>query len=422
MNIEHSQLANGVTIVTAPMPYLHSVTVVYYLRVGSRNETPPEAGICHFIEHMLFKGTRKFPTARVVSEAIENLGGDFSGGTGKEMTDYSVKISDQHLDRALESLTELIRAPLFAPEEIEKERRVISEELSMYKDTPQDWVHVMLDEILFPGTPLAHEVVGTPESLQALTREQMLNFMAAHYVPSNLVVSVAGNITHAQVADAVAERLGDWAAPLAPAFMPISPPLDGPRVAVEKRATEQVSLCIAVPALGQDDPQHDALSLLNAILGDGMSSRLFLSLREEQGLAYDIGSSVSGFRDTGALEIFIGCDPARVDAAISSIMTELRRLCDSAPTEAELQRIKDYSRGRMVIGLEDTYSVAAWGGVQMTLRGEIRTVEELLARLDAVTPADVQAVAQRLFRTEALRLAAIGPLPPADHFLPLLKI
>jgi predicted Zn-dependent peptidase len=422
MYVEQSRLPNGVTVVTTPMPYLHSVTVVYYLRVGSRFETPHEAGICHFIEHMLFKGTRHFPTAREVSEAVENLGGDFNGGTGKELTDYSVKIGSDHLERALDALTDLVRAPLFAAKEIEKERRVISEELRMYKDAPQEWVQVLLDEILFPGTALGREVVGTPETLQSLSRAQMLAFMAAHYIPANLVVSVAGNVMHDQVVAALTARLGDWPAASPRPWLPVSIASDGPRASIDARPTEQVSLCLAVPALGHDDPARDALTLLNALLGDGMSSRLFLSIREDQGLAYDIGSSVTSFYETGTFEIAAGCDPDRVDAVLSAVLTELRRLCDAPPSTTELQRIKDYTRGRFVIGLEDTASMAGWLGGQMALRGEIRSVEDILARLEAVTPDDVQTLAQRLFRTDALRMAAIGPLPPADHFLPLLRV
>jgi predicted Zn-dependent peptidase len=422
MNVELSRLPNGITIVTTPMTHLHSVTVVYYLRVGSRYEALDEAGISHFIEHMLFKGTQHFPTAREVSEAIENLGGDFNGGTGKEVTDYSVKISSEHLDRAFDVLTDLIRRPLFVPEEIEKERRVIAEELRMYKDSPQDWVHVMLDEILFPQASLGREVVGTPESLRSMTREQMLRYMAAHYIPANLIVSVAGDTTPEVVWNALMARLGDLPAAPTPTWEPTSIPLDGPRVAIDARPTEQVSLCMAFPGLGHDDPAHDALSLLNAILGDGMSSRLFQTIREDQGLAYDIGSSTGSFYETGTFEISVGCDPERVEAVIAAVLGELRQMRDTPPTYDELQRIKDYTRGRFVIGLEDTYSVAAWYGSQVTLRGKTRTVEDILAHINAVTPQDVQTLAQRIFRTEGLRMAAIGPLPSADHFMPLLQV
>lgn len=422
MNVEQATLANGITIITAPMPTLHSVSIVFYFRIGSRYESEAEAGMCHFIEHMLFKGTKRYPTARAVSEAIENYGGDFNGSTGKESTDYSVKISSDYVDRAFDLLTDLVRQPLFAANEVEKERRVIAEELHMYKDSPQDWVHVLLDEILFPDSALGREVVGTPESLKSITRPQIVAFFQQHYIPANLVVSVAGNITPAAAVDHLQTRLGTWQGGAAVACPPAHPPLAGPYITIEQRATEQVNLCLAFPAVGHADPDHDTAALLNAILGDGMSSRLFQSIREEQGLAYDVSSSSTNFHETGSFEITVGCDPERTDAVLLATLAELRKLCAEPPSATELQRIKDYTRGRFVIGLEDTYSVAAWWGSQLALHGQTRTVEDILARIASITPADVQRVAQRIFRTEGLRMAAIGPLPSADHFRPLLKI
>lgn len=422
MNVEQTRLANGITIITAPMPTLHSVSIVYYFRVGSRYESEAEAGMCHFIEHMLFKGTTNYPTARAISEAIENYGGDFNGGTSKEITDYSVKISSDYVDRAFDLLTDLVRQPLLAVNEVEKERRVIAEELHMYKDSPQDWVHVLLDEILFPDSALGREVVGTPESLKAITRDQIVAFFHQHYVPGNLVVSVAGDITPTVAVAHLQARLGDWEGGAPTTWPRAHSPLAGPYVTIEQRATEQVNLCLAFPAVGHADPDHDTVALLNAILGDGMSSRLFQTIREDQGLAYDVSSSTTNFHETGSFEITVGCDPERTDAVLHATLAELRKLCDEPPSAAELQRIKDYTRGRFVIGLEDTFSVAAWWGSQLALRGQTRTVEDILARIASITPADVQRVAQRIFRTEGLRLAAIGPLPPADHFRPMLKI
>jgi predicted Zn-dependent peptidase len=422
MDIEQAILSNGVTIVTIPLSHVQSISVVYYFRVGSRYESEAEAGMCHFIEHMLFKGTKRYPTARQISEAIEGVGGDFNGGTGKELTDYSVKISSQQADRAFDVLTDLVCDPLFAPAEMEKERRVISEELNMYKDTPQEWVQVLIDELLFPGQPLGREVVGTRESIASITHEQMRSFFATHYTPNNLVVCVAGDITHAATVDALSRRLGDWQGPSGPSWSPCTTPANGPHVKILRRDTEQVSLCMAFPALGHTDPDHDASVLLNALLGDGMSSRLFQSIREEQGLAYDIGSAISSFYETGMVEITAGCDPDHVDAVVAGVLAELRQICDEPPVPEELQRIKDYTRGRFVIGLEDTYSVATWAGNQRALRGTIRSVEEILAQIKQVTPADLRRVAQRIFREESLCLAAIGPLPPAEHFTPLLKL
>jgi len=421
MDYEQATLSNGITIVTAPLSHVRSVSTVYYFRVGARYETEAESGMCHFIEHMLFKGTQRYPTARQLSEAVENVGGDLNGGTSKEMTDYSVKITSEHADRGFDVLTELVRTPLFAAEEIEKERRVIVEELGMYKDSPSEWVQVLTDELLFPGLPLGREVVGTRDSVMSISREQMLAFFQAHYVPSNLVISVAGAITPDAVRRAIEARLGDWQGPPAPNWEPCVAPTDVPQIQIMHRDTEQASICLAFPSIGHTDTDHDALTLLNAILGDGMSSRLFQSIREDQGLAYDISSSVNAYYETGVFEISAGCDPERADAVVTSIIRELRRLRDEAPADAELQRIKDYTRGRFIIGLEDTYNVATWRGAQLVLRGTIRSIEEIIAAVDAVTPADIQRVAQRLIRPDALRLAAIGPLPPAEHFLPLLQ-
>lgn len=421
MIIERSTLPNGVTLLTTPMPYLHSVTLIYYFRVGSRYERDNEAGLSHFIEHMLFRGTTRYPSTRALSEAIENLGGDHNGGTGKEMTDYSVKISSAHVAQAFDVLTDMVRAPLLLPADIEKERRIITEELNMYKDAPQDWVRVLLDGVLFPGSGLGREVVGTQETLAAFTREQVQRFFADYYTPSNLVVSVAGDITHATALGLLGEHIGDWKGTPAPSWEVYTPATDGPQIAIDQRSTEQVNLCIGFPALGHDDPDQEALSIINAILGDGMSSRLVQVIREDQGLAYDVSSSTSAYHRTGSFDIDVGCDAEHVDGVITTALTELRRMVDAPPPEAEVQRIKDFTRGRFVIGLEDTASVAAWWGSQQSLRGTTRTVEEILERIDAVTPADVQRVAQRIFRPEAVRLAAIGEVPQAEHFMPLLR-
>ncbi len=422
MHADVSTLPNGITVITSPMPYLRSVSVVLTFRVGSRYESAGQAGICHFIEHMLFKGTRRYPTARLLSEAIEGVGGDLMGSTDKETTIYSVKIGADKLDRAVAVLAELVRAPLFAPPEVEKERRVIIEELNMLKDTPQEWVQVMLDELLFRDSPLGREVVGSRETLAALARDDLAAFFAASYTPANLIVSVAGATTHAAAIRKIADLFGDWPAATPPRWTPCVPAGDGPRVAVSRRDTEQATLCLAVPALGHDDPDATALALLNALLGDGMSSRLFQSIREEHGLAYDIGSSVSSFYETGVFEVSAGCDPDRAVSVIGAVLDEVRQACDAPPTAAELSRVKEYFRGRLVIGLEDTYSVASWRAAQMALRGSLRSIETIAAQVDAVTAADIQRVARRLWRADAPRLAAIGPLPPAERFEPLLAL
>ncbi len=419
MEIVQSTLSNGITLVTASMPHTRSVSVYYSFRIGARYEPPELAGICHFIEHMLFKGTANYPAARLLSEAIENVGGDFNGSTGKESTEYSVKLVKDQQDRAFDVLTDLVRRPLFDPQEIEKERRVIIEELHMYHDTPQDWVQVLLDEVVFPGHPLGREVIGTAETVGAITREQMLEFMATHYVPSALVISVAGDIRHADVLDAMRQRLEDWHDATPPRFVPYTAMAYSKRVRVDQRKTEQANLCLAFPGIGYGDPDYDALTVLSAILGEGMSSRLFQSVREDLGLVYDISSAVIGFHETGLFEITAGCEPARADAVIAATVAEVRRIQAEPPSAAEVRRIKDYVRGRLAISLEDTGSVASWLASQLTLRGAIRPLEVMLAQIDAVEVDDLVRVAQRLIVPQRLCLAAIGPLLKMSHYVPM---
>jgi predicted Zn-dependent peptidase len=396
-------LPNNITILTIPLPSVHSVTLIYYFRVGSRYESDIQSGMCHFIEHMLFKGTKSYPTARSLSEAVEGVGGDFNGGTGKEFTDYSIKINSDHLDRAIAVLTDLVRTPRFDTNEMEKERRVIIEELNMYKDTPSEWIQVMLDETVFPGLSLGREVLGTRESVSSITHNQLSDFFHTHYVPDNLVVTLAGHFNEDKAITHLQSHLNDWNRLTTPTWTPITLSDVGPRVTIQKRNTEQVNLCIGFPGLSHTDPDRDALSLLNAILGDGMSSRLFQSIREELGLAYDIGSSVTSFHETGMFEVSIGCDPERTDESIKAVLHELQRLRDEPITTAELQRIKDYTRGRLVIGLEDTYSIASWYGSQQVVRGKIRSVDSMLEQIEAVTIEDLQRVAQRILHFPALR-------------------
>jgi len=421
MGVAVTTLTNGITVVTMPMEHVQSVSVIFYFHVGSRYESDAEAGMCHFIEHMLFKGTEHFPTARLLSEHIENVGGDFNASTGKEITDYNVRLSSEHVERAIAVLTDLVRYPLFEAAEMEKERRVILEEINMYKDSPSEWVEVISDELLFHGLPLGREVMGDRASVSAITQEQMRNFFTTHYVPSSLVVSVAGNIAAEETLALLEQYLGDWQGPTAPLWIASPIPKDGPKVSIVERDTEQANIIISYPAFSHTDPDHETLLLLDAILGDGMSSRLFQRIREEQGLSYDIATSYNSYHDVGSFDISAGCDPQQVDTLIASALEELQHLCNEPVSASELQRVKDYTRGRLLTSLEGSFSVANWNGGQFTTYGRLFTVAEIIHSIDIVTVADIQRVAQRIFRREDLCLAAIGPLPPASHFEALLQ-
>lgn len=413
---EKTTLRNGVRIVTAEMPHVRSVSTALFFGVGSRFESSEEAGISHFIEHMLFKGAEHYPTAQAISEAIEGIGGVFNGGTGKELTGYTAKVSSDHFVDALDVLVNMVRHPLFDPQELEKERRVITEELNMYKDSPQEWVQVLIDETVWPDLPLGRDEAGTKESVERMTRSQMRDYLAAHYLPNNLVVSVAGKVTHQQVVDEVERRLSDWEPRELPRFEPCLPPREVPRVHLEYKRTEQANICLALPGVSHDDPARYPLAMLNGVLADGMSSRLFQEIRERQGLAYDVNSDVESFYETGALVIYAGVDPERTEATLRAILAELARLREEPVPDAELHRIKEYTKGRMVLRLEETHQVASGLGGEEILRNRITDIDEAMALVDAVTAEEMQQLAQRLFQEADLRLAVVGPLKDAKHF------
>jgi len=415
-------LPNGVRVFTSHITHVRSVSIAFYFGVGARYEPDPISGASHFIEHMLFKGSERFPNAQTISEAIEGVGGVLDAATDKEITVYSAKVASQHFALAMQLITDMIRHPLMQAEEIEKERGVIIEELSMYRDSPADWVNVLADETMWPGQPLGREVAGTRETVTALSRETLLDFKTRHYTPSNLVVSVAGNVSHAQVMEALDALLGDWPAAEAPGWTPSPIPRTAARVRLETRPTEQTNLCLMTGGIGHRDPRHYTMTLLNAALGDGMSSRLFLEIRERLGLAYDIGSAPSYYHDTGAFTIAAGVEPSRTEATIRAALHEMDRVRDEPLRDEELARVKEYVKGRMALRLEDTYSMAAWMGGQEIIADEALELDEVMARIDVVTLADVQALARELFTSEGLRLAVIGPQRDAAALERLLEL
>jgi predicted Zn-dependent peptidase len=415
-------LPNGIRVFTSQMSYLRSVSIAFYFGVGARYEPDAISGASHFIEHMLFKGSERFPNAQTISEAIEGVGGVLDAATDKEVTVYSAKVASQHFDLAMRLMTDMVRRPLMQAEEIEKERDVIIEELNMYRDSPADWVNVLADEAMWPGQPLGREVAGTRETVNALSRETLLDYKARHYTPSNLVVSIAGNVSHEQVMESLMTLLGDWPAAIAPGWTP-SPLLPtAERVRLETRPTEQTNLCLLTPGISHHDPRHYAMTLLNVALGDGMSSRLFIELRERLGLAYDIGSAPSYYHDTGSFTVSAGVEPKRTEATIRAAIGELRKLRDEPPRPDELARVKEYTKGRMALRLEDTYSVAAWMGGQEIITGEPLELDEVMARVDAVTAEQTQALAREIFTSDALHLAVIGPQKDAAALERLLEI
>lgn len=409
LELESSILPNGLRILSCNMPHTYSVGVGFYLSVGSRYEHAAIAGAAHFVEHMLFKGTARRPTPDAISREIEGRGGMFNASTGQELTVLWAKMQKPHLAIALDVIADMLRHSQFSAVEIEKERQVILEELLSSQDIPEELVGLVVQEMMWPGHPLGWDVAGTPESVAALNEETLRGFLGQFYGPQNVVLSIAGDVDHAQAVAMAEALLGDWRqAPRTP-FAPA--PLDGAsaRAALVRKKTEQSHLSLHLPGLARSDPDRFALSLLNVVLGEGMSSRLFMEIRERLSLAYSVDSFVSTLTDTGVAGVYAAVAPARLAEAVRAIVEQLARLRAEPLDELTLAEAREYIKGRLLMGLEDTLSVAGWFGRQAALGQEMLTVEEVVQRLEAVAVEDVQRVARRVFTGDGARLAVVGP-------------
>ena len=418
---QKTTLDSGLRVITCNMPHTRSATMVVLVGTGSRYEDDAQAGISHFIEHICFKGTEKRPLPQQISETVEGVGGMLNGSTDQEITNYWARVALPHFPQALDLLVDMLRNSRFDPEDIEKERRVILEELNMVKDSPNQWVEVLLDQVVWPDHPLGRDIGGTRDSINAITRDQLLDYFNNHYSPTNTVVSVAGAIDHDQVVEALDSRINGWLPTEPRTFAPAPGPQHAPRMHVDYRKIEQVQLNLAVRGLPVNHPDRYALDLLNVVLGDGMSSRLFVELRENRGLAYSVFSYNNHYIDCGSLCVAAGTDPSRTAETLSGIMNELQKIKDDI-TEEEIEKSKELVKGRLLLRTEDTRSVAGWFGAQEIVTGQVLMVDDVVKRVDAVTLEDVRRVAQTLLRTENLNLAVVGPTRARKGLQSLLKL
>lgn len=410
-------LPGGLRVVTQSMPAARSASVAILVGVGSRHEDEREAGLSHVLEHLVFKGTRGYPDAGALSAAIEAVGGSANASTDRELTVFSAKVPREQLASALEVTAELALRPLLRRADLASEKPVIVDEIRMYVDSPSDHVFTMFDELLFGGHPLGREIAGSPRSVRRQTIAAVRDHWRGWYGAERVVLAAAGALDHATVV-AAAE---DWLADLPRSDTPrrdVTPPVPAPpgALTVRHRALSQGNLCLGMPGVARDHPDRWALDLLGAVLGDGMSSRLFLELRERRSLAYDVSTFASSYADCGTFGVHAGFDPDHAEKVVAGILDELQRIVDDPVPGPELERARAYTRGRLELRMEDSAAVAGWIGSGESLLPRILTVDEVLERLDAVTSDDVLRVARRYVAPERARLAVLGPFRGRRRF------
>jgi predicted Zn-dependent peptidase len=405
--IVKEKLKNGLTLVTEQMPHVRSVAIGVWLRRGSRHETPEQAGLSHFIEHMVFKGTKTRSAEDIASE-VDSIGGHMDAFTAKEYAAFHLKVLDQHLPLAIDILADIVRHPRFDPIEMAKEKKVIAEEMGMVEDTPDDIVVERFTESFWPDHPLGRPILGTRRSLQSFRREHLAGFFKRVYRPRNLVVAAAGQLDHGLLARMVGNAFGDLPAGGERSAGP--PPVARPALVWRsKKELEQVHLCLGTPAYRQGHPLRFAAHILNTVLGGSMSSRLFQNVRERRGLVYSISSGIASYSDAGNLTIYAAANPGVLESVIRLSMDEMRRMREDPVPENELRRAKDHLKGSLMLSLEGTGSRMNQLARQEIYFGRHFGLDEILGGIEAVSADDVLAVARELF-AGPVALSLIGNL------------
>jgi predicted Zn-dependent peptidase len=404
-----TQLENGLRIATAEMPQMRSVSVGIWVGIGSRYEPPALNGACHFIEHMLFKGTRK-RSAREISQAVEGIGGYLNAFTSEEATCFHARACAEKFDVLLDVLLDMLLNSQFAVGELAKEREVIKEEMAMYLDEPQHLVQELLNATLWPHHPLGRPITGTNQTLDAMGRPELVTYLREHYVAANTMVVAAGKIKHGHIIRTLSRHARRFRRAQRPGFSPAQLPQLAPHVRLFSKKTEQTQIALGVRTCSRHDPRRYALRLLNTMLGENMSSRLFQVIREDRGLAYSIYSMPSFFHDTGDLVISAGLDTENLPKVLKLVIEELRRFKQQAPGPSELRRACDYVLGQIDLGQESTDSQMNWVGEQLLGYDTVLHPAQVKRRLALVSGAEVRAVAHDFFQPERLNLALVSPL------------
>lgn len=408
-----TKLSNGLRIITKPLKQAQSVSLGIWINTGGRYEIDSQKGISHFLEHLLFKGSKKY-SCRVIKESIEGIGGSLNGFTSEEFTCYLVKIPSRHLTRALDILSDMVINPALKPEDIEKEKTVILEELKMYRDLPQSYVYELLDELLWPRQPLGMPIIGTVESVNNINRDILKHYQAGYYTFANIVISAAGLLNHDLLAKKVSAIFSSQKSAKLNTFIAAKESQDKPQLKIFHKTTEQTHMALGFHALKRDHPLRHAQAILHIILGANMSSRLFNEVREKRGLAYEIGTGLKRFADTGAFLVHAGIDNRKVEDCLGLIFQELGRVRKVLVRPDEFKRAKEFYLGQLALALEDTMEYMLWIGESVVCLDKAYSLEQVIEEVNKVNMEDLRGVAAQVFDNKKINLSLIGPLEKSE--------
>lgn len=424
MQYKLSKLSNGLRVLIAPMPSLESVTTIVWVKTGSRNEQKDINGISHFLEHMVFKGSKKRPTAKEISETVDSFGGEFNAGTSKDWTNFYIKARTGSLDTAMDVLSDMVLNPTLDEKEIEREKGTIIQEIAMYNDTPMMKIQDVFEELIFDGNPLSWDVAGIEKTVRNITKTDFLRYRKSYYYPENMLITIAGGVTQKAALDLAEKYFGSYQSPKS-TFKGLSFKVNqkSPQLKIRNKKSDQTNLMIGFMGDGRSYKNRYVQSVLSGILNGGMSSRLFIAVRERRGLAYSVKPANDRFEEVGYFGAYAGVSPKNAEEAIKVILDQLFGLRDGRYpiTETELKKAKEYIKGHIALSLEDTNEVADFFGSQGLFLPNILTPEEIFDKIDAVTIEDILSESKRLFVPSHLNLAIIGPYTSEEKFRKILK-
>ena len=415
-------LKNGLTLLTVPIETAASITMSIFVKAGSRYEEQRINGLSHFLEHLHFKGSKKYPSAKKLSETVDSIGGEFNANTGKEHTQYFIRSAYEHLPLVFNLLTDMLQNPLFDEKEMEREKGVIIEEINMYKDNPQIHVESLFEETLWPDTPLGRDIAGTAEVIRAVKRKDISDYREKFYQPGNTIIAISGNFDQRQLEDLVEQHWSHLPNKKFGTYKSVVTNQSAPRLSVQNKVTEQAHMIVGFSAYPYRHKGNYPLRILSSVLGGGMSSRMFLRIRERMGLAYYVSTSFNNYLDAGDFFVQTGLKVASAPQALEVILDELRKIRDEGITAKELKKAQEYIKGKIALAMEDPHDKLEWYLGQEAFTGRVRTIKQAFEELDKVTLAQVKKVAEDLIKNSNLNMAIIGPFADKKIFEKKLKL